>query len=284
MAETCVDAVREAVTKMSGVVSTFLGFPITTLVIGVILALLLAFFLPSIELKLRLWRRAREDYRSARGTMHLKLLKESLSVLDKKISEADKASKVLESERAKIAQERQRKLEAALSKYLIDLEFTKIPGIGPVLKDRVVRYCFDGTLKSLRRAQGIRGIGDQRAFAIKMWVDQTERRLPTLLQGYFPGKDGINKAYDELDKQKENELVKVYNDLRSMRELRTKASTELNRLKSVHTSTFVKAYKGDTEAAEKATEYLVGTFPEWGRMPEWFKTLIERHGKASSKG
>jgi len=253
------------------------------LIIGIILVFFLVFLLPSIEIRIRLWRRARRDYQCARGIVHLRLLKNSLSVLDKRIAEAQKALKVLEIERARLKQEKERKLEAALSKHLVDSEFTNITGIGPVLKDRVIRYCFDGTLKSLRGAGSVRGIGYQKEVAITRWLNLAEKRLPTLLQKGFPGKDGINKMYEELDKQKENEFAKINSDLLVMRDLKANASTLSERLKSVHPSTFVRAYKGNKEAAEEVASHMLGAFPEWGRMPEWFKTLIERYAEVSSR-
>lgn len=238
---------------------------------------------PSIEFRLKLWLKARDDYRTARGTMHLNLLKECLSNLRLKIKETTNDLESAKQYRTDLVNEKKKELEVAATIYLVNLEFTSIPGIGPVLKDRVMRTCFDGTLQSLRRAWTVYGIGEERAYAIAVWVNQAQRKLPLILEGKFPGKDEINKKYDQLERETDQYIMNTEMLLRDMLELKKRATNELKRLEKVKISTFLKSYKGDSDASKDVTNYLLGSFPEWGRIPDWFKTLIEKYGKISQK-
>lgn len=256
-----------------------LALIVTVVTIGLILMLLL----PSIDFHIKIWLKARSDYKNARGTMHLKLLKECLVNLRLKIKETKNNLEDLRTYREELITARQKELEAAAVIYLVNLDFTNIPGIGPVLKDRVMRRCFDGTLESLRRAWIVYGIGEERAHAINVWVNQAQRKLPIILEGEFPGKEGINKKYDQLEKETNQRINDIEMLLKDMLKLEERAVNELALLEKVKTSTFLKSYKGDVDASNAVTNYLLGCFPEWGKIPDWFKTLMENYGRISQE-
>lgn len=258
-------------------------FPnVLTLIVGVAtIGLILILLLPLMEFRLKLWLKARSDYKTARGTMHLKLLKRCLINLRLKIKETKNNLENLIAHREELITARQKELKAAATVHLVDLEFTNIPGIGQVLKDRVMRRCFDGTLESLRRAWTVYGIGEERAHAINVWVNQAQRKLPLILEGEFPGKERINKKYEQLEKEINQRIVDIEILLKNMLKLEENSINELTLLEKVKVFTFLKSYKGDVDASNAATNYLLGCFPEWGKIPEWFKTLMENYGRIS---
>ena len=251
-----------------------LSFPYILLILGVAIAVVL---FPSIEFRLKIWLKARNDYKTARGTMHARILRKCLSNLWLKIRETENDLEKAVLHERRLINDRKRKLETAATTYLVNLEFTRIPGIGPVLKERVMRLCFDGTLQSLRRAYIVEGIGETKAYAINRWVNQAQVKLPRILRGTFPHKDEINKRYDRLDKEIRQRILDIKNHLQGMRELEEKSSSELAKLQKIRISTFVQSYKGNIEASNAVTNYLLGCFPEWRRVPDWFKILTETY-------
>lgn len=251
------------------------------LILGVIIVGLIIALFPSIEFRLKLWLKARNDYKTARGTMHLKLLHKCLSNLRLKIKQTQTDLEKTKKYKEELTVERKKELEVAATTYLVNLEFTNIPGIGPILKNRVMRTCFDGTLQSLRRAWRVYGIGEERAYAISAWVNQAQRKLPLILGGAFPGKEKINEKYDHLEKETNQRIMNTETFLKDMLELEKESSNELAKLKRIKVSTFLNSCKGDVDASEAVTNYLLGCFPEWRRIPHWFKTLIEDYGETS---
>jgi len=241
-------------------------------VLGLFLIIILV---PTLEYEMRLRRRVKEDYLKARGTFHRRILRDCLPNLDQKISEGEAKVQNLLSRRVTLEDERKRELEVMLTTQIVNKELDQIPGIGPVLKDRIIRHCFDGSLGSLSDSRFVHGIGEQKHAIIREWVKNTEPRIPQLLLEDFPGKADILKKYAELDGGVERELKINELELRSLKQLRSEATAALSSLGPVDASTFLAAYKGNGKAAEMVTRYLFGVFPEWGRVPSWFKTLME---------
>ena len=234
--------------------------------------------LPKLEYEIRILRKARFDHLNARGTLHRTLIKKSLKNLDAKIKVTKAEIEQLNYRKNILAAEEQRELERTLSTIIVHNELDSISGIGPVLKERIIHSCFDGTLSSLRRASGVRGIGEEKYGAILYWIRTKEALMPVLLKNDFPGKREITQRYAETERNLITELEKNHKQLTEMIELRTLSAAELTKLTPISTVTFIKAYKGDKQAAEKATQYLLGTFPEWSKTPTWFETLVVTYG------
>jgi len=245
--------------------------------IGLLSAILL---LPRVEFRIKLRRRAKADYLHARGTIHRNIIQNCLKNLNRENSGLEGKIRQLKSRRSNLENDRRRELETKLTTQIAHQELERIPGIGPVLKDRIIRSCFDGTLESLNRAGNVRGIGYEKSRAIYQWVRSTRSRIPQLLLGDFSGKSDILKKYVDLDNGIGQELSASNLELQGLQQLRSQASEALDNLRPVSVSTFSKAYKGDDKAAELVTRYLVGVFPEWRSVPEWFKTLVEKYSKA----
>ena len=102
--------------------------------------------------------------------------------------------------------------------------------------------------------------------------------MPRLLRTDFPGKSQIVTKYAVLDRDLEVELKVRDFELTTREDLRNEAVEALDPLISVDASVFLNAHKGDVKSAETVSRYLVGVFPEWRKMPEWLKTLVETYG------
>jgi len=230
------------------------------------------------EYNMRLKSQAKKEYNRSRGTVHKKIVKKCIDNLNKNIKATKKELESVIKHQKDLQEERERELTKAASKYLFDSEFTNIQGIGPILKERVRRTCFDGTLISLNRAWRVHGIGESKVYEIRNWVNGAIYRLPRLLESDFPGKRNIISKYSDLSLSAEERISSLNSELTLMIELETVAKSDLNKLDKVTSSTFIESYKGNVDARELVTEYHIGSFSEWERVPLWFKQLVEEYG------
>lgn len=251
-------------------------FQPSLVVLGIILiSPLLIVFFTSLEFFFKKLFRARREYKTARGTVHKTLLQQGLGNLNREIQNTKKELDSAIQAEKELHSNKDFELERAATVFVFETEFTNIPGIGKILKERIRRTCFDGTLRSLDRAGGVYGIGDNKAYEIRMWVKRTQQRLPRMLQGDFPNKQRIIEKYEDLIKKANERIANIDSTLKPMVELENTAKQELDRLNKVKSSTFKKSYDGEDSAADVVTEYHLGCFPEWRRIPNWFKTLVE---------
>lgn len=254
-----------------------INIPLVVLGVAAISPVLIVLF-TSLEFHLKKFSRARKEYRNARGTAHKNLLRKCLSHLNREIQKTKKELSLTIQAEKKLHLEKDMELERAATVSVFETSFTDIPGIGKVLKERVRRTCFDGTLESLNRAWGVHGIGESKAYEIRRWVERMQRILPSILGGDFPNKQRIVVKYDDLIKNANERISNIESTLRTMVELENISEQELDKLNKVSNSTFRKSYDGEVAATEVVTEYHLGCFPEWRRMPSWFKTLMEVYG------
>jgi hypothetical protein len=241
-----------------------------------------------LEPKLRLLFRAWVDYESSRGTFHKKLLRDLLSTLRARSNELKIQKTALEIRMSQLDSELRNALKARLINHLVSEGLTVVTGIGPILKERIMKFCFDGTLESLEnlpylRSRGwrLQGIGEEKARAISRWAEKIKKRLPELLEEDFPGKSELIKKYSMLSSPIKSKINDLEAKLSFIRYLEKKASAELDRLSSTNAFTFFKAYFGDMESSRKANEHLMGIFPEWEEMPDWLKLLMKECGQRS---
>jgi len=252
---------------------------LSMLIVGfIVVSPLLFVIFTSLEFYFNKSSRARREYKNARGTIHKNFLKKGSKNLNREIQRTKKEYDSAIQVEKKLNSEKNSELEIAATVFVFETGFTSIPGIGKVLKERVRRRCFDGTLQSLNRAWGVHGIGESKAYEIRSWVERTKRRLPSILKGDFPNKQKIVEKYDELIKKANDDITNIESTLKPMIELENTVKQELDNLNSVTSSTFRKSYDGDMAANNVVTLYHLGCFPEWKRIPIWFKTLMEAYG------
>lgn len=229
---------------------------------------------PSILRLSSLFLRAVGDYRMARGTMHQKQIRACLKVLDRDIRNTQMEKQKLENRIRKLNQKRSEKILKALSRHLVETRLTEVEGIGQILKERIINYCFDGTLGSLRRAYNLEGIGKKKAKAISKWISKLEREIPHLLKDDFPGKRNIITECENKERELKERQSEIQARISHMNEIRKKASAEKDRLGRVGIFHFIRSYQSNEDASGLVNHYLEGVYPEWEPMPLWFKILI----------
>lgn len=246
-----------------------------------ILSIVFVFFLvlsPKMIYLFKIYNRARSDYLQARGTYHLRQIKISLRRLKEKINILKIEEDELIAKIKNLKEERSRKLLEALSSFLVQGQFIDIRGVGPTLRQRIISHCFDGTIQSLKRANAVRGIGGEKYYAVCQWVSAVESKLPDLLKDDFPNKNSIIEEYNQQGLQinaKLRNIKKEISELISLREASLKAKANLEKVKI---TSFIKSYRLSEEDSMNVNEYLQGIFPEWGKIPQWYKILISQYG------
>jgi len=233
---------------------------------------------PRIIYWIRIYRRAHSDYRWARGTYHLQQIKIPLKKLTEKVDTLKSEENQLISKIKNLKEERSAKLLEALTRFVVQDQFTNIRGIGPALRARILTQCFDGTLQSLKRANNVRGIGDEKYDALFQWIREVEARLPNLLNKDFPNKNSIIEEYNQLGLSLNIYLKNTRKEISELMALRDKSLKAKDNLGKVRISDFIKSYYLNEEASKRVNEYLQGIFPEWAKIPDWFKTLISQYG------
>jgi len=245
-------------------------------IIGGILAIPIAYkAIIQIELIIRKGLLVNKEYKNSRGTIHKKLLQTHLKKLTNLISKEEKLLKKHNSEKDKIQSRKNQDLEVAATRYIFNQNFTSIPGIGKTLKGRVERSVFKGTLDSLNRSYAVDGIGDVKYHAISNWINNTKRRMPKIIESNFIGKKVILKKFAKQLSSIGKKISDVEKRTQPLNDLEIIAESELGKLKEVSSSTFGRSYDGNKNASDRVTEYQYGLFPEWKRMPIWFKNLVE---------
>ncbi len=220
---------------------------------------------------------AKKEYTNSRGTIHKKMLESAHPNLKHEIGKLLETITIQKNKKRKLEGDKQIELEKKASTYLFENYFTQIPGIGKKLKDRIRYQVFDGTLNSLYRCSWVEGIGEAKSSEISYWVRNQQSRLPTFIRNGFPGKIEIENRYDSEIRSVEKQIKAYQLKVEPLQSLESQLMSELSRLKRVEVSTFLKSFDGDKEASNIVTQYHLGVFPEWGRMPSWFKTCMEKY-------
>lgn len=169
-------------------------------------------------------------------------------------------------------------LHRALSEHLVKQHLTDVHGIGPTLRDRILRYVFRGSLRDLDYAYRVSGIGPNLQRAISTWVRRYLDEFPRLLSADFPGKADISHDHERrvaaLKEECEREQAKV----ERLDALYQKAHTAAQKLGAIRLWHFRRALQGRGEGNAVPSWYLQGVYPAWEPMPEWFETLLNEYG------
>lgn len=243
-----------------------------------LLGLLVLWLLPRIAEEAEIRRRARHDYRTARGTQHLQVLLQSLTVLGDRIRARTARAQGLDRRLEVVRSTRAKELRAALSRHLVENHLTDVPRIGPKLSRRIIRSCFRGDLRDLRYASSVPGVGPTLQRAIMGWVYRTEQELPHLLVQEFPGKQPILARYAEEERPLAAMAKQEAEFLSRERELRDTAQTVAARLQKVRPAHFRRALRQGSPPSPVPLQYFQGVYPPWEPVPEWFKALLEEYG------
>jgi hypothetical protein len=241
---------------------------------GVLALAIFIALLPKIVRESRIFAKAREDYARSRGTHHARQLREALkkheAALRPLVSERLRTSGELDDLGRREAAE----LERSLTIALINGSFLDIPGIGGKLKARIMQSCFVGTLGSLLRAHQVRGVGQEKSFAIRSWVHQMQRSFPQRLTKDFNGKDAVRQKYAARHEKLTEQLEAINSKIGDRERVISEARTHLKPLESVSVSAFRGALRGNHKTAEKVAKHALGAFAEWESIPAWFVAVL----------
>lgn len=237
-----------------------------------------AFFSPGAVKRRELTKLAREDYRSARGTIHLRLLRDAHKRLSNERRQCLKQLTVANSRLTSLKRDQQKELINVLARHLAQNHLFEVPGIGPALQKRILSEVFRGKLTDLHNAYQVQGVGQNRQWAVSEWVRDYEKRLPALIKTDFPGKEGVVARYkgplDELDARIRGLTARQADLEQQMARL----EPEIAKLEVVTEADFVKALKDPTNASDELDGYLRGVFAAWEPIPDWFKDIVLAEG------
>jgi len=244
------------------------------LIIGGALAFaLLLLCVPTLAGRRRIARKAHTDYARCRGTIHARQLRAGIQrhevALRPLTAKKEKIGTAIES----LARDELKDLKRALAIHLANEPLAEVRGIGSKLKDRIVEACFDGTLESLLQARYVQGVGEEKAVDIRVWVQETQNRMPQLLKGDFDGKAEVQAAIEERRTElgvRRNEMDRI---IHTRRELLSQASDTFTSLELITPAIYRAALNGDTAAADRVAAHTLGAFPEWEPVPQWFTAI-----------
>jgi hypothetical protein len=248
--------------------------------IAAFLLILAAFimYLPKLKRKNRLNKLARANYLNSRGTAHLNLIRQAHKRLAGEVKTLEAKIQYCRQEISRLEKEKNEKLKLALERYIAFNHLTEVPGIGPKLRDSILRGVFKSHLSDLRSASLVYGVGENRQWSINTWIQQYEQRLPNLMQTDFPGKNDISKPYSEKINAIEKQVV-LYMASRTVKEKKLAHTVELlHSLDTVTLQDFKVALVNPTVVNPNMEQYLRGLFAEWEPVPPWFKDLVTEDG------
>jgi hypothetical protein len=243
-----------------------------------LIALLVCKLISKLIYELRLRRKARHDYRVARGTQHLCQLRSSLSALKADILTVEKRIKEIKKQKRNLQDQKREELHKALCWHLVRERLTEVKSIGPELSARIINRCFHGNLRDLQSAEYIFGIGPTRQRAIMEWIYTQEKELPHLLKGPFPGKQKIGKEYSPKEEKLNGMLASANQTLAEKQDLYKSGQEFAERLESIDIAHFRKTLRKGASEEGVPNWYFEGVYPAWEAAPAWFETLLKQYG------
>lgn len=246
-------------------------------VAGIVAAVLyLAVFSPAAQAGARLRSRASLDFSNARGTLHLKMMRDAQAKHQRTIDSCEAALAAAQKQVSNIKAQRDEDLRKTLESHMLRTRLREIPGVGPTLSEQLREYAeAHGSARSLRSAsQHLVGVGPARQAAIDAWLSNYEATESALLASEFPGKD-------EVQTQAKARLAEVGKEIKKLVAQKSAVSVKLDRLNaeikplaSVSYSDFMRALQNEAAPPPELDHYLRGAFAEWEPVPDWFKECV----------
>lgn len=217
---------------------------------------------------------ARHDFEDARGTAHAKLLKESRETKLQELRYVEKQISKYQKERQKIYDQDQKELLRALERHLVFDRLNEVPGIGQKYHHELATQVFRTSITDLRRANQIPGIGENKQYEIDKWISYYQSQIPEMIKKDFPGKAEIVKNSIQIINEIDNFLIKMNSVKKELEEKIKSIDTVLTDLCHVSVNDFINLRLAPEQKNPKVDQYLIGLFPEWEPMPDWFKNLM----------
>jgi hypothetical protein len=223
-------------------------------------------------------RRARYDYRTARGTQHLRQLSAAIPALKKSMHARETRIDALERQLEQLRFAQTQALVRALSEQLVSQRLTEVRGIGATLSQRVIQHSFRGSLRDLHTAYRVEGIGPALQSAISAWVQDRQAELPKLLAGDFTGKQHIEARYADSRASLQRQLDSEGIALERETQLYDTAQTTIEQFRQVRPAHFRRALRRKDRKSPVPAWYLEGVYRAWEPMPGWFAELLNNYG------
>ena len=222
-------------------------------------------------------RRAAQDYRNARGSVHRATFEQAANRLKKRLEASKQALDQHNRALHQVKNKRDAALNQALSRYIVEMYLTEIYGIGTALRNRILSRVFRNNLDDLRSASRlINGIGEHKQRAINQWIYKYKRQFPTMLQTEFPGKTEVMQKYAAPIKKLETEIARVVAAQSAVQEVLKSVQVAIEQLSSVTEKDFYQALLAPDNVDPSLEHYRVGVFAPWEPAPEWFKLAINK--------
>lgn len=230
----------------------------------------------------RLVMKAKSDFLSARGRYHLKLMRKILPKVKKDLEKKSKEINEVKKNIEEILKEREKELKREAALVLIQNLENEVKGIGPKMKERIIKFCFRESIEDLKNAYlFIKGVGREKQFLINKWIAKQMPIFQSMIFGEadFPVKREIFKKYEIKIQNLQKNLNKVNKEMKEMETLKIRLENEIEKFQKIKLIDFIKAYyRKDLSTSQKVKDYLIGVFPEWDSVPNWFKKLIKKYG------
>ena len=240
---------------------------------------ILELFNPATAMKRKLKHQARIEYRNARGSAHLRLLREASQRLKQESSHNSQQLEALRTRLDDVKEERDSELVKALRYSIARTLLTEVEGIGPTLQQRILQGVFRGKLADLHKAYLLERVGSKRQAAISQWVTHYEGQIPNRLKQEFPRKKGIIAQYTQPIHELRGNIDRLEARQQVLQRLFERARKEMDKLQVVSERDFVIARMDPTYRPVELDYYVRGAFAEWESVPAWFKELVSTESK-----
>lgn len=218
---------------------------------------------------------ARLDYKNARGTAHLKLLRQARQRLRKLDAQQKAELSRAKSYLVRLEQEQQEALRLTLEREIVQNHLQEVPGIGVNLKNQIITSAFSSRIGDLRYTQmRVAGIGPTRQTALNNWIIHYEQQIPQMLAGDFPGKSQIIQQYGKKSGDLLVRISYLEQYLIKLDGLVKQVTQVIQRLSAITTRDFRLALERPDKTNTELDTYIKGVFSEWEPMPGWFKDAL----------
>jgi len=251
-------------------------------VIAIVFAVLLAGIIyatvvsPPAQRRRQLRKLANQDYRHARGTVHLTMLRQALDKTTKKHKTCQTALNTARNEKARLEAHMMDEWQRVLVEHLLMHRLREIRGIGEGLSTSLYFYAHGRSdLKRLHSASThVHGIGPARQRDINAWVARYEKAMPELIAGDFPGKEEIRSIYAPEIEALEAESTRLSAEEAMIAARIDRLQAAIAPLQKVKRRTLLMALKNIQSTPDEVESYMRGAFPEWEPVPDWFQDLV----------
>lgn len=215
------------------------------------------------------------EYENARGTQHLKILKDAKENIELNLTQLSRNRQLLEIQLEELEKTRNQKLRIALEKYIIETRIQEIPGIGYALGSAILHKIYHDNLRDLFKSSWLQGIGGNKQTQINFWVLKYEKLIPDLLQHDFPGKSTIENESNEEISSIQAQISQLQENENIEGKKLSRLNEEVAKLEKVTVDDFIKARLDHEGNSSILDSYFNGAFPEWQEIPVWFKEIIQ---------